>query len=171
MSITTEQLEKMVRTLVWEDADEGMCTKWRAAALGGRYELVDLDKDGRLAVNFCWGRPLSFWFIQGEHDQFGPTGPKQFPTLEVAMAAAHADYAARVLAALDMDILAETFRPPPAELAAANARADQARDDALVEACGERYNEMMSRVAYDLVSVGNRHQRRAHEAKFRKANK
>ena len=39
------------------------------------------------------------------------------------------------------------------------------------EACGERYNEMMSRVAYDLASVGNRHQRRAHEAKFRKANK
>jgi len=39
------------------------------------------------------------------------------------------------------------------------------------EACRERDNEMMSRVAYDLVSVGNRHQRRVHAAKFRKANK
>ena len=78
-----------------------------------------------------------------------------------------------MLAALtdERNRLATAHKQLMPSLAAANARADQARDDALVEACRERDNEMMSRVAYDLVSVGNRHQRRAHEAKFRKANK
>lgn len=39
------------------------------------------------------------------------------------------------------------------------------------EACRDCDNEMMSRVAYGLASVGNRHQRRVHAAKMRKANK
>lgn len=87
-----------VKKLVWVDADEGMCTKWRAAALGGHYELVILDKeDGLFSVNFRWGNPLGFWFIQGEPDQFGPTGPKKFPSIEAAKAAAQADHAARIL--------------------------------------------------------------------------
>lgn len=91
-----------VKKLEWEDADEGMCTKWRAAALGGHYELVILDKeDGLFSVNFRWGNPLGFWFIQGEPDQFGPTGPKKFPSIEAAKAAAEADHAARVLSQID----------------------------------------------------------------------
>ena len=91
-----------VKKLEWEDADEGMCTKWRAAALGGHYELVILDKeDGLFSVNFRWGNPLGFWFIQGEPDQFGPTGPKKFPSIEAAKAAAEADHAARILSQID----------------------------------------------------------------------
>lgn len=91
-----------VRELEWEDADEGMCTKWRACALGGHYELVALDGDGGgLAVNFYWGRPLSFWFIQGEPDEWGPTGPKMFPTLDEAKSAAQADYEQRIMAAIE----------------------------------------------------------------------
>lgn len=91
-----------VKKLVWVDADEGMCTKWRAAALGGHYELVILDKeDGLFSVNFRWGNPLGFWFIQGEPDQFGPTGPKKFPSIEAAKAAAQADNEARVLSQID----------------------------------------------------------------------
>ena len=90
-----------VKPLEWVDADEGMCTKWRAAALGGHYELVDFGKDDPgFAVNFHWGRPLSFWFIQGEPDEWGPTGPKIFSTLKAAKAAAQADYERRILSAL-----------------------------------------------------------------------
>lgn len=91
-----------VKKLEWVDADEGMCTKWRAAALGGHYELVDFGKDDPgFAVNFHWGRPLSFWFIQGDPDEWVPTGPKIFPTLEAAKAAAQADYEARILSAIE----------------------------------------------------------------------
>jgi len=98
-----------VKPLEWVDADEGMCTKWRAAALGGHYELVDFGKDDPgFAVNFHWGRPLSFWFIQGEPDERGPTGPKIFPTLKAAKAAAQADYERRIRSAL-------VATPPAAE--------------------------------------------------------
>jgi hypothetical protein len=45
---------------------------------------------------------LSFWFIQGEPDEYGPTGPKSFTTLDQAKAAAQADYAARILSALEL---------------------------------------------------------------------
>lgn len=103
--LSAQQREPVVRVkeLEWADADEGMCTKWRACALGGHYELVALDGDGGgLAVNFYWGRPLSFWFIQGEPDEWGPTGPKMFPTLDEAKAAAQRDYEVRILSALDM---------------------------------------------------------------------
>ena len=89
-----------IKPLEWEDADEGMCTKWRAAALGGHYELVSFDKEPGFAVNFHWGRPLSFWFIQGEPDEWGPTGPKIFPTLEEAKAAAMQDFEKRILSSL-----------------------------------------------------------------------
>lgn len=90
-----------VKPLEWVDADEGMCTKWRSAALGGHYELVDFGKDDPgFAVNFHWGRPLSFWFIQGEPDEWGPTGPKMFPTLEDAKSAAQADCDSRILSSI-----------------------------------------------------------------------
>jgi hypothetical protein len=91
-----------VKPLEWEDADEGMCTKWRAAALGGHYELVSFDKEPGFAVNFHWGRPLSFWFIQGEPDEWGPTGPKMFPTLEDAKAAAQADCDSRIFSSISV---------------------------------------------------------------------
>ena len=94
--------EMVVKPLEWEDADRGFCTKWRASALGGAYELVDFGKDDPgFAVNFYWGRPLSFWFIQGDPDEWGPTGPKMFPTLDEAKAAAQADYEARIRTALE----------------------------------------------------------------------
>ena len=49
--------------------EDSICTRWRAAALGGHYELVLLDREeGGWSVNFSWGRPLAFWFIQGEPD-------------------------------------------------------------------------------------------------------
>jgi hypothetical protein len=91
----------MLKPLHWEDADEGFCTKWKAAALGGQYELVWFEDKQGFSVNFSWGRPLSFWFIQGEPDEYGPTGPKSFTTLDQAKAAAQADYEARILSALE----------------------------------------------------------------------
>lgn len=104
-----------VKPLKWEDADEGMCTKWRAAALGGHYELVAFEGEDGFAVNFSWGRPLSFWFIQGEPDEWGPTGPKMFPSLDEAKAAAQADFESRILSALspasEMEPVALSSRP------------------------------------------------------------
>jgi hypothetical protein len=91
----------MLKPLHWEDADQGFCTKWKAAALGGHYELVWFEDKQGFSVNFSWGRPLSFWFIQGEPDEYGPTGPKSFTTLDQAKAAAQADYEARILSALE----------------------------------------------------------------------
>ena len=91
----------MLKPLHWEDADQGFCTKWKAAALGGHYELVWFEDKKGFSVNFSWGRPLSFWFIQGEPDEYGPTGPKSFTTLDQAKAAAQADYEARILSALE----------------------------------------------------------------------
>ena len=99
-TVPVEPTEGMVKPLVWEDADEGMCTKWRAAALGGHYELVAFEGEDGYAVNFHWGRPLSYWFIQGEPDEWGPTGPKMFPSLDAAKVAAQADYERRVLSCL-----------------------------------------------------------------------
>jgi hypothetical protein len=93
--------EVLCKELHWEDADEGFCTKWKAAALGGHYELVWFEDKQGFSVNFSWGRPLSFWFIQGEPDEHGPTGPKSFTTLDQAKAAAQADYEARILSALE----------------------------------------------------------------------
>lgn len=89
-----------VKPLIWEAADE-ICTKWRAEAFQGRYELVTFKGEDGWAVNFSWGRPLSYWFIQGEPDVWGPTGPKMFPTIESAKAAAQADCETRVLATID----------------------------------------------------------------------
>lgn len=88
-----------LKPLEWVPAEE-ICTKWRAAALGGHYELVWFDGDG-WSVNFSWGRPLSFWFIQADPDEWGPTGPKKFTDIEDAKAAAEADRAARVASELD----------------------------------------------------------------------
>jgi len=96
-----ESMTTKVRQLVWEDADTGMCTKFRAPALRGSYELVKFEGEDGYAVNFYWGRPLSFWFIQGDPDEWGPTGPKMFPTLDNAKEAAQADFEGRVLDALD----------------------------------------------------------------------
>ena len=96
----TEKAEQ-VKPLEWEDADEGMCTKWRAAALGGSYDIVAFEGEDGFAVNFYWGRPLSYWFIQGEKDEWGyPTGPKMFPSLDEAKTAAQADFERRALSAL-----------------------------------------------------------------------
>jgi hypothetical protein len=107
----------------WEDADEGFCTKWKAAALGGHYELVWFEDKQGFSVNFSWGRPLSFWFIQGEPDEYGPTGPKSFTTLDQAKAAAQADYAGRILSALE-----PTTPSPEAIVRAALERAARVAD-------------------------------------------
>ena len=108
-----------IKPLEWEDADEGMCTKWRAAALGGHYELVSFDKEPGFAVNFHWGRPLSFWFIQGDPDEWGPTGPKMFPTLEEAKAAARADYERRIMSDIEVSASARAVTDEEVARAAA----------------------------------------------------
>ena len=156
-------LRARIKPLVWEDADEGMCTKWRAPALLGNYELVELDKGGGLSVNFSWGRPLSFWFIQGEPNEYGPTGPKQFPTLEAAKAAAQSDYEARIISAL---------APDPDRLPALTAAAYE--DAATITSRHKRYWEdaaadIRARIPADALAARSRIEAQAEARGMRKA--
>jgi hypothetical protein len=89
-----------VKPLVWEDVD-AICTRQKAAALGGHYSVVEFDAgtdEAHYAANIDLGG-LAFVFIL-EPDPLGGRRPKRFPTLDAAKAAAQADYEARILAAL-----------------------------------------------------------------------
>jgi hypothetical protein len=103
-----ERLAAMVRPLDWEPVEGWPCTKERAPALGGEYEIVRCDGDSGPSVCFRVGS-LSFVFIL-ERDPKGdlPTHmrPRQFASLEVAKAAAQADYERRTLSALSPSALA-----------------------------------------------------------------
>ena len=89
-----------VRELVWEDVD-AICTRQKAGALGGHYSVVEFDAntdEAHFATNIDLGG-LAFVFIL-EPDPLGGRRPKKHLTLEAAKAAAQADYAARIHAAL-----------------------------------------------------------------------
>lgn len=92
-----------VKPLEWVPAPN-ICTREKAAALGGHYSAVEFDagtENSHFAANIDLGG-LAFVFIL-EPDPLGGRRPKQFPSLETAKAAAQADYEARILAALDVD--------------------------------------------------------------------
>lgn len=90
-----------VKPLEWVPAPS-ICTREKAAALGGHYSAVEFDagtENAHFAANIDLGG-LAFVFIL-EPDPLGGRRPKQFPTLDAAKAAAQADYEARILAALE----------------------------------------------------------------------
>ena len=92
-----------VKPLVWFPAPS-ICTREKAEALGGHYSVVEFDAgtdEHHFAANIDLGG-LACVFIL-EPAPFGGRGPKRYPTLEAAKAAAQADYEARILAALDPD--------------------------------------------------------------------
>lgn len=102
-----EKMVVKVKPLVWEPCEDWkVCSKERAPAFGGEYQMVLLDPkdDPRPSLYFEIGLgAFMFRFEQGEPDHLGPTGPKKFPTFAAAKAAAQADYTARVLSAVDPD--------------------------------------------------------------------
>ena len=99
-----ERLVASVKPLVWEPCEDWkVCSKERAPAFGGEYQMVLLDPkdDPRPSLYFEIGLgAFMFRFEQGEPDHLGPTGPKKFPTFAAAKAAAQADYTARILSAI-----------------------------------------------------------------------
>ena len=111
-----------MKALEWFDAPN-ICTREKAAALGGHYSVVEFDAgtdEAHFAVNIDLGG-LAFVFIL-EPDPLGGRRPKRYPTIEAARAAAQADYAARILAALE-----DTGEP------ALRARAEKAEQDRVAE--------------------------------------
>lgn len=102
-----EKMVVKVKPLVWEPCEDWkVCSKERAPAFGGEYQMVLLDPkdDPRPSLYFEIGLgAFMFRFEQGEPDHLGPTGPKKFPTFAAAKAAAQADYTARILSAVDPD--------------------------------------------------------------------
>lgn len=91
-----------VKPLVWGGVtDWRECTKFEAAALGGKYFVADLDKDsGIYSAGIDLGG-LAFVMLLEPDEKFGGKKPRSFPTIEAAKAAAQADYEARILAALE----------------------------------------------------------------------
>lgn len=88
-----------VKPLVWEDV-EAICTRQKAAALGGHYSVVEFDAgtDGaHYSVNIDLGGFAVVFVL--EPDPLGGRRPRRFKTLDAAKGAAQADYEARVLAA------------------------------------------------------------------------
>jgi len=91
-----------VKPLEWEAVEGLPCTRERAQALGGEYEIVRLDGDDEPpSVCFRVGS-LSFVFIL-EADPLGLPGdrrPRQFASVDAAKAAAQADFDKRIRSAL-----------------------------------------------------------------------
>ena len=100
-----EKMVVKVKPLEWSPCEEWkQCSKERAPAFGGEYQIVLLDPkdDKRTSLYFEIGLgAFMFRFEQGEPDELGPTGPKKYPTVDAAKAAAQADYERRILTAVE----------------------------------------------------------------------
>lgn len=83
----TPDLTKLVRPLVFTENFYGDAKSWLADTMYGR---------------FCYGVDFS-----GKAYSQTPKGEKDHDTLEMALAYVHSQYAARVIAALDAELLAE----------------------------------------------------------------
>lgn len=100
-------VEARVKPLVWEPCEAWKrCSKERAKAFGGEYQIVMLDPDDDPPLPSLYFEiglgAFMFRFEQGP-DPLGLPGetcPRTFPSVEAAKAAAQADYEARILAAL-----------------------------------------------------------------------
>ena len=90
----TPDLTKLVRPLIWRQQSVDCLvaeTQFGAAAVQNESHALALNR---------WG-----WWMAGSDEDDSPTGYGD--TLEAAQSAANADHAARVIAALDAELLAE----------------------------------------------------------------
>ncbi len=91
----TADLEKLVKPLVWRDVDTYGGTVWDAVAAGVVYRIIH-KSDGK------------YWLTD-------PCCGTVVPTIKAAKAAAQADYASRIAAALDPDAVAKMVQEAKAE--------------------------------------------------------
>ncbi len=112
----TDELRKLVtvKPLEWGPVEAWKkCSKERAEAFGGEYQVVILDPpDGPPSLYFELGLgALQFRFeLEEDPDWPGSRRPKQFASIADVKAAAQADYEARIFAAMP-----PTPHPTPAD--------------------------------------------------------
>lgn len=98
--------EVEVKPLEWVPVEEWKrCSKERAPAFGGEYQIVMLDPDDEPLPSLYFEIGLGafmFRFEQGQDPMGlpGETCPRKFPSVEAAKAAAQADYERRIRSAL-----------------------------------------------------------------------
>lgn len=96
-----------VRSLEWSPVEEWKgCSRERAPAFGGEYQIVMLDPGEGELPSLYFEIGLGAFMFRFEQDQDpmglpGETAPKKFPSVEEAKAAAQADYEHRILSALE----------------------------------------------------------------------
>lgn len=96
-----------VKPLEWGPCEAWkQCSKERAPAFGGEYQIVMLDPNDDQLPSLYFEIGLGSFMFRFEQDQDpmgfpGETCPKKFPSVEAAKAAAQADYEARIMAALE----------------------------------------------------------------------
>jgi len=100
--------EVRIKPLIWEPVPKWMeCSKERALAFGGEYQIVMLDPyDDPPLPSLYFEIGLGAFMFRFEQDQDpmgfpGQTCPKKFPSVKAAKAAAQADYERRILSALE----------------------------------------------------------------------
>ena len=99
--------EVEVKPLEWVPVEEWKrCSKERAPAFGGEYQIVMLDPDDDEPLPSLYFEiglgAFMFRFEQGQDPMGlpGETCPRKFPSVEAAKAAAQADYERRIRSAL-----------------------------------------------------------------------
>ncbi|MFC5385137.1 hypothetical protein ACFPLB_04055 [Aquamicrobium segne] len=102
------QLAEMVKIkpLEWSPVEEWKeCSRERAPAFGGEYQIVMLDPGEGELPSLYFEIGLGAFMFRFEQDQDpmglpGETYPKKFPSVNAAKAAAQADYERRILSAI-----------------------------------------------------------------------
>ena len=97
-------LPGMVVPLAWEPIVGKRCSRERAPAFGGEYQIVMLDPGPDEVPHLYFEMGLGvFMFrfeLEDDPDWPGERRPTQFPSVEAAKAQAQADYTRRIMSAL-----------------------------------------------------------------------
>lgn len=102
----------VVKKLEWKPVEAWMkCSKERAKAFGGEYQIVMLDPDDEEplpSLYFEIGLGAFMFRFEQAQDPMGLPGetcPRKFPSVAEAKAAAQSDYEQRILSAIDLTAL------------------------------------------------------------------
>lgn len=95
-----------IKPLVWSPVEAWrQCSRERAPAFGGEYQIVMLDPDRNALPSLYFEIGLGAFMFRFEQAQDpmgfpGETCPRKFPSIDAAKAAAQADFERRILSAL-----------------------------------------------------------------------
>lgn len=96
-----------IKPLEWSSVEAWkQCSKERAPAFGGEYQIVMRDPDGDQLPSLYFEIGLGAFMFRFEQAQDpmglpGETCPRKFPSITDAKAAAQADYERRIMSALE----------------------------------------------------------------------